>query len=325
MNRILLALTLSAAVIPAIVATPVLAQAPYPNRPIRLVVGYPPGGPVDITARALAQVLSQSLGTQVVVDNRPGATGIVGNELVARSAPDGYTLVLAASPMVIHETLYEKLPYDTLRDFTLIGTIASAPLLLVAPPNSPAGNVKELIALAKSKPGELSYASPGTGSVNHLAGESLKTMSGIDVVHVPYKGAAPAETDVMGGRVAFMFDTIPSALPKVRAGQMRGLAVTSASRTPIAPDIPTVAESGLPGFDAITWYGLMGPANLPVDVAARLNAELNKALDSPAFRERLAALGLEAMPGTPQQFAQFYRSETVKWGKVVKSSGAKPD
>jgi tripartite-type tricarboxylate transporter receptor subunit TctC len=304
---------------------PAAAQAPYPNRPIRLVVGYPPGGPVDITARELAKVLSESLGQQVVVDNRAGATGIVGNEFVAKAAPDGYTLLLAASPMVIHETLYAKLPYDTLRDFTLIGTIGSAPLLLVTPPGSPAGNVQELIALAKSKPGELSYASPGTGSVNHLAGESLKTTSGIDVVHVPYKGAAPAETDVMGGRVAFMFDTIPSALPKVRAGQMRALAVTSAKRTPIAPDIPTVAESGLPGFDAITWYGVMGPANLPADVAARLNTELNTALDSPAFRERLGSLGLEAMPGTPQQFVQFYRSETVKWGKVVKSSGAKAD
>jgi len=323
MKRMLCAAALSAATLAA--ALPAMAQAPYPNRPVKLVVGYPPGGPVDITARELAKVLSQSLGAQVVVDNRPGATGIVGNEVVAKSPPDGYTLVMAASPMVVHETLYEKLPYDTLRDFTFIGTIASAPLLLVAPPGSHATNVKELIAMAKAKPGALSYASPGTGSVNHLAAESLKTMSGIDAVHVPYKGAAPAETDVMGGRVAFMFDTIPSALPKVRAGQMRALAVTSSKRTSIAPDIPTVAEQGLPGFDAITWYGIMGPANLPPDIAARLNSELDKALQSPAFRERLTALRLEPMPGTPQQFMQFYRTETVKWGKVVKSSGAKAD
>ena len=301
------------------------AQSDYPNRPIKLVVGYPPGGPVDITAREMGRVLSESLGQNVVVDNRPGASGLIGNEIVAKSAPDGYSLVAATSVMAIQETLFPKLPYDTAKDFTFVGSLVSAPLLLVVPNSLPVKSVQDLIALAKQKPGELSYASPSSGSANHLAAELLKTMAGIDLVHIPYKGGAPAETDLIAGRVAFTFATIASALPKVRQGQMRAIAVSSSHRSPIAPEIPTVAESGLPGFDAITWYGVLGPAGMPTDVTMRLNSAINSALQAPALKEKLISQGLEPMPGTPQQFVDFYKAESAKWGKVAKTSGAKLD
>lgn len=301
-----------------------LAQSTYPNKPIRFVVSYPPGGPTDIVSRELSRPLSESLGKPVVVDNRAGAAGTLGNDIVAKSPPDGYSLVLATSTMPIQDTMVAKLPYETLRDFTLIGTVAAGPLVLVVPPSLPAGNVRELIALARQKPGELSYASPSSGSANHLAGELLKTYAAIDVVHVPYKGAAPAELDLMAGRVHFMFHTIAAALPKVKAGQLRALAVTSAKRSALLPDVPTVGET-VPGFEAITWYGVLAPAGLPADITQRLNADLNKSLSNPAFKERLLGLGMEPLPGTPAQFADFYREEAVKWGKIVKASGAKPD
>ena len=301
-----------------------LAQSAYPNRPIRFIVGYPPGGPTDIVSRELARPLSELLGKQVVIDNRAGAAGTLGNDLVAKAPPDGYAVVLATSTMPIQDTMVTNLPYDTLKDFTFIGTVASGPLVLVVPPSLPVHNVRELIALAKSKPGELSYASPSSGSANHLAGELLKTQTGIDAVHVPYKGAAPAEVDLMGGRVQFMFHTIAAALPRVKAGQLRAIAVTSAARSPILPDVPTVAET-VPGFEAITWYGVLAPAGLPADVTQRLNADLNKSLQNPALKEKLLALGMEPMPGTPAQFVSFYKDEAVKWGKIVKASGAKAD
>jgi tripartite-type tricarboxylate transporter receptor subunit TctC len=296
----------------------------YPNRPIRFVVSYPPGGPTDIVSRELARPLSEALGQQVVVENKAGAAGLVGNESVARAAPDGYSLGLATSTMPIQESFVPKLPYETLRDFTLIGTVASGPLVLVVPPSLPARSLSELIALAKQKPGAMSYASPSSGSANHLCGELLKTETGIDVVHVPYKGGAPAEVDLMAGRVQFMFHTIAAALPKVRGGQLRAIAVTSPKRSPILPDVPTVAET-LPGFAAITWYGVIGPAGLPADVVARLNAAINKSLESTALKERLLSFGMEPMPNTPEAFVAFYKAETSKWGKIVKSSGAKPD
>ncbi|MGI8931739.1 MAG: tripartite tricarboxylate transporter substrate binding protein [Sphingomicrobium sp.] len=272
----------------------------------------------------MSQPLSSALGQQVIIDNKPGAAGTLGNDLVAKAPPDGHTLVLATSTMPIQETLVAKLPYDTLKDFTLIGTIASGPLVLVVPPSLPATNVRELIALAKQKPGALSYASPSSGSANHLAAELLKTFAGIDVVHVPYKGAAPAEIDLMGGRVHFMFHTIAAALPKVRAGQLRALAVTSPARSPMLPDVPTVGET-VPGFEAITWYGVLAPAGLPPEITQRLSADINKSLQNPQFKEKLAALGMEPMALPPAQFAEFYKAETVKWGKIVKASGAKAD
>lgn len=300
------------------------AQSTYPTKPIRFVVSYPPGGPTDIVSRELARPLGEALGKPVIIDNRGGAAGTLGNDIVAKSPPDGYSLVLATSTMPIQETLLPSLPYDTLKDFTMIGAVASGPLVLVVPPSLPVNNVKELIALAKSKPGELSYASPSSGSANHLSAELLKTIAGIEAVHVPYKGAAPAEIDLMTGRVQFMFHTIAAAMPKIKGGQLRAIAVTSSQRSPILPDVPTVAET-LPGFEAVTWYGVLAPAGLPPDITARLNADLNKSLVNPAFKERLLGLGMEPMPVTPAQFAAFWKNETVKWGKIVKASGAKPD
>ena len=302
----------------------VLAQSGFPGKPIRFVVGYPPGGPTDIVSRELSRPLAEALGQPIVVDNRAGAAGTVGNDIVAKAAPDGHTLVLATSTMPIQETMLTTLPYNTLRDFTMVGAIASGPLVLVVPPSLQVTSVRELIAMAKQNPGGLSYASPSSGSANHLAAELLKTQAGIDAVHVPYKGGAPAEIDLIAGRVQFMFHTIAAALPKVKSGQLRALGVTSAKRSPLLPDVATVGETAA-GFEAITWYGVLAPAGLPPEVTQRLNAEINRALLNPAFKERLAGLGMEPMPGTPAQFAEFYKAETVKWGKIVKSSGAKPD
>ena len=301
-----------------------LAQAGYPSKPLRFVVSYPPGGPTDILSRELARPLTEMLGQPVVVENRAGAAGTLGNDNVAKAPPDGYALVLATSTMPIQDTLVAKLPYDTLKDFTFVATVASGPLLLVVPASGPAHSVRDLIALAKQKPGALSYASPSSGSANHLSAELLKTNTGIDVVHVPYKGAAPAEIDLIGGRVHFMFHTIAAALSKIKSGQLRALAVSSAKRSPVLPEVPTVGET-VPGFDSLTWYGVLAPAGVPTEITRRLNAEINKALALPAFKERLFTLGMEPMPGTPAQFVDFYRDEAVKWGKLVKTSGAKAD
>ena len=256
------------------------AQSPaaYPLKAIQLVVAYPPGGPVDVVGRFLAERLTQLLGQNVFINNRAGAGGIIGTEFVARSAPDGYTLLLTSTPLAIQETLYKKLPYAALRDFSAIAEVARGPQMLVVGLSIPATSVRELIALAKSQPGKLSYASPSTGGANHLAAEMLKTMAGIDAVHVPYKGGAPAELDLIAGRVAFMFHSLPAAMQQVKAGRLRALAVTSVRRTSAAPDVPTVAESGLPDFEVSSWYGVVGPAGLPAEVVARLNADINKAL-----------------------------------------------
>jgi len=294
--------------------------ADYPNRPIRLIVAYPPGGPVDIVGRAVAQALSEKMGKAFVVDNRAGASGIVGTDVAAKAQPDGYTLLLGSSANSILQSLYAKLPYDAEHDLSMIGGIGSAPFVLVTGPQVPARSVAELTALVKSQPGKTNYGSPGAGSPNHLSAELMKIMTGIDAVHVPYKGAAPAETDLMGGQIMYMFDSIPSALPLVSTGRLHALAVTSARRSPAAPDIPTLAESGLKGFDTVTWYGLMGPAGLPPQIAQRLNAELNKVLADPAFVQRMAGLGLEPMPGTPAQFSAFFGREKEKWARIVKDA-----
>ena len=298
---------------------------PYPNKSVRIIVGFPPGGPVDIVARALAPRLSEPLGQTALIDNRAGAGGIVGADLVAKSAPDGYNLLIAPNTLAIHVSLYSKLPYDTLKDFIPIALLTASPLVLVVHPSVPAMNLRQLIALAKARPGDLNYASPGSGTANHLSGEMLKSMAKIDVAHVPYKGGAPAEIDLLGGHVSFMFDTIPLALPNVRSGRLRALAVTWARRSPAAPDIPTLAESGLPGFDTGTWYGMVGPAGLPREIVMQLNTEINKVLQSTEFRQRMASLGVETMPGTPEQFGDFIKTEIVKWAKVVKESGARAD
>jgi tripartite-type tricarboxylate transporter receptor subunit TctC len=324
-KRALMHLAAGAAVLSCLGAG-VTAQAAdasdYPNHPIRLIVAYPPGGPVDIVGRAVAQVLSQELGGKsVVVDNRAGASGIVGTEVAAKAAPDGYTLLLGSSANSILQSLYSKLPYDAQHDLVMIGGIGSAPFVLVTGAQVPANNVQELVALAKAKPGKLNYGSPGAGSPNHLSAELMKSMTGIDVLHVPYKGAAPAETDLMGGQLTFMFDTIPSALPLVASGKLRALAVTSAQRSPAAPGVPTLAESGLPGYDTGTWYGLMGPAGIPPAIVKQLNEALNRGLSKPAFVTRMASLGLQPMPDTSAQFTSFFASEMDKWAKIVKLSG----
>ena len=297
----------------------------FPLKPLRMVVAYPPGGPVDVVARSLGLALQEPLGQPVVIENRAGAGGIVGTEFVARAAPDGYTLLLTSTPLAIQETLYAKLPYAALRDFALIADAGSGPQMLVVHPDVPAKTVQELVALAKARPGKLNYASPSSGGANHLAGEMLKSMAGIDVVHVPYKGGAPAEADLLGGRVTFMFHSLPAAMQQVRAGRLRALAVTSPQRVRTAPEVPTVAESGLPGFEVTSWYGVVGPAQLPREIVTRVNSAVNQALANPQMVERLASLGVEATPKTPEQFGEFVRRDIGKWAKVIKDSGATAD
>lgn len=301
------------------------AAAGYPSKPVRLVVGFPPGGPVDILSRVLAKSLGDHLGQTVVIDNRAGANGIVGTDFVAKSTPDGYTLLMGASTMAIQATLVPKLPFDTVRDLTPIAGVALAPLVLTLNKDIPVNNVKELVEYLRARPGQVAYASPSSGSANHLAAEMLKITTGTTALHVPYKGGAPAEVDLIGGRVAFMFHAIPAALPHVRAGRLKALAVTADKRSSAAPDIPTFAESGLPGFDVSTWYGVLGPAGLPPDVVARVNDAVNKSLDSPEVKARLVALGSEPMGGPPERFRDFIGTEIVKWAKVIKASGATAD
>jgi tripartite-type tricarboxylate transporter receptor subunit TctC len=313
-----------AAALLAFACSVAMAQGAFPSKPVRMVVAYPPGGPVDIVGRALAQPLSESLGQPVVVDNRAGAGGVVGTEFVARAAPDGYTILFTSTPLAIQESLFAKLPYSALKDFTLIGGVAAGPQMLVVGTSIPANNVRELIALAKAQPGKLNYASPSSGGANHLAAEMFKSMAGIDAVHVPYKGGAPAELDLLGGRVTFMFHSLPAAMQQVRAGRLRALAVTSRNRVAMAPDVPTVAEF-LPDFEVTSWYAVVGPAGMPADVVSRLNADLNKAIRGPAMKDRMASQGIEPIPGTPEQYAEFLRREIAKWAKVVKESGAKAD
>ncbi len=301
------------------------AFAQYPVRPVRLVVAYPPGGPVDIVARTLAQAMSGPLGQPVIVDNRAGASGIIGTEHVARAAPDGYTLLLTSTPLTIQESLYKKLPYSALRDFTYLAAAGSGAQVLVVHESVPAQNLRELIALARARPGTINFASPGAGGANHLAAEMFKTTAGIEATHVPYKGFAPAEADLLGGRITFMFSSLPAAMQHVRSGRLRAIGVTSLQRTRAAPDIPTLAEAGLPGFEVSSWYGVVGPAGLPQDVVVKVNAAVNVALESAQMKERLAALGVEAATSTPDQYADFIRRDITKWAKVVKDSGATAD
>lgn len=300
--------------------------AGYPDKAVRLVVPWPPSGTVDILARPLGQKLSENLGQPVVIDNRPGANSILGSDIVAKATPDGYTfLVDNVTGHAINATLYKKLPFNSLKDFAPIGLIAAVTNLLVVHPSNPATSVKDLISMAKSKPGQLAYASFGTGSTAHLAGELFKNMAGIDMVHVPYKGGAPALADVMGGRVLMMFATLPSALGHVRAGRLKGLATTGRRRAPATPNIPTAIESGLPDFEATTWYGALFPAGVASPIVLRMNTEIKKAISTPEMERLLVELGYEPAGSTPDELARHLRNETVKWGKVVKRSGARLD
>jgi tripartite-type tricarboxylate transporter receptor subunit TctC len=297
----------------------------YPLKPIRLVVPYPAGGPLDIMARAIGQKLTEAWSQPVLVDNRAGAGGNIGADLVAKSPADGYTLLMGAvATHAINPTLYGKLPYDPVKDFAPVALVAQVPNILVVNPAVPAKSVRELIELARARPGYLNFGSGSTGSTGHLAGELFNTMAGVKMVHIPYKGGAPAMADLLAGQVQLMFDNLANALPNVKAGRLRALAVTTLARSPAMPELPTVAESGLPGFDLTTWFGVMVPAGTPPEIVAKLNAEIVRALNANDMRERLAKMGAEApVNNTPDRFAAFIRTEAAKYAQVVKDSGAK--
>jgi tripartite-type tricarboxylate transporter receptor subunit TctC len=299
---------------------------PYPVKPVRLVVTYTAGGPADIAARALAQKLAEMWGQQVVVDNRAGAGGIIGTELVAKAAPDGYTLLHGtAAGLIINPLLVKKLPYDTFRDFAPVSMVVIVPQLLVTHPALPATTLKELIALAKARPGALNYASVGIGSPNHLGMELLKSMAGIDMVHVPYKGATPAMADLIAGQVQLAFNGMASVLPQIASGKMKAIAIGSARRSPAAPDVPTVAEAGLPGFEYVAWNGNFAPAGTPAALVNRLSADIRKALAAPDVVQRLASLGSEPGGNTPAEFAAYVKADHARWARVVQEVGLKAE
>ena len=298
-----------------------VAQPAYPARPIRMVSPFPPGGGNDTLCRAVAQKLTDSLKQQVIVENRPGANGIVGTEIAARAAPDGYTIVLIPSAHAVNATLYKKLPYDSVKDFTMISLVGWSPLVLASHPSLPAKNVKELIVLAKARPGQLTYGSSGVGASGHLAGAMFDTMTGTKMVHIPYKGMALAVTDIIGGQITLTFGTALSVVPHVRSGRLRALAMTGAQRSPAYPDLPTVAESGVPGYEASLWYGFAGPARIPADIVNRLNSEIARALALPDVRERLASQGVDARTNTPEEFSRLLVSDLKRWAEVVQRAG----
>ena len=302
------------------------AQTAYPARPIRFIVPFTPGGSGDIFARPVAQKMSESLGQQVIVENRPGSGGVIGTEAAAKAAPDGYTMMMGLTANVaVNPALYPKLPYDPLRDFAPVTLIASAPYVLVVPQSLPARNVKELIALARAKPGDLAYVSLGSGSMGHLSGELLASMASVKLLHVPYKTLGQAIPDLISGQVQLLFLGIASAQPHVKSGKLRAIAVSSAKRSPAMREMPTVSESGVKGFDVTGWYGAFVPAGTPQEIVARLHKEIVRVLAMPDVRDRLSGEGAELVGNSPREFDAFVRSEIVKWAKVVKLSGAKAD
>ena len=292
--------------------------AEYPVRPIRLVIPFPPGGGSDVIGRTLGIHLGERLGQIIVIDNRAGAAGIIGTDLVAKAPADGYTFLLASGSHGINAVIRDKLPYDPVASFTPISRLALIPNVLVVHPSVPVASVQELIALAKRSPGQLNYASAGTGSTQHLATELLKSLAGIDLKHIPYKGASPAEVDLIAGRVQVMFGTVPATVPNSKSGKLRALAVSSAKRTPLLPHLPTVAESGVPGFAVDSWYGLLGPKGLPPRVVERLNREIKVVLDTPQVKERFAASGADAISSTPEELLAFIKAEMAKWAAVAR-------
>ncbi len=304
---------------------PAGAQAPWPQKPIRMVVPFPAGGGTDILARLVAVKMGEPLGQQVIIDNRPGAGGTIGTDIAAKAPADGYTIIMVSGSHAINPGLYPKLPYDTLNDFAPITQIATSPGVLVVHPALPVKSVRDLIALARSKPGQLNYASAGSGTPPHLAGELFKTMAHVDMVHVPYKGNVPAFADMLAGLVSLSFPSMPSAVPHIKSGRLRALGVTSAKRWPGAPEIPTIAESGLPGYESTSWYGMLAPARTPSAIVTRLHDVIVAALGLPDLKEKLASQGLDAVGNTPAQFAAAIKTEITKWAKVVKASGAKPE
>ncbi len=300
--------------------------ANYPNKPIKIVVPFPPGGATDIFARTVGAELQKTWGQPVIIENKAGGGGSPGADSVAKSAPDGYTLVMGTvGTHAINMSLYAKMPYDAVKDFEPIVLVAGVPNILVVHPSVNVKSVSELTALAKAMPGKLNVASSGNGTSIHLAAELYKQMAGVDILHVPYKGSSPAVTDLLGGQVQLMFDNMPSALPHAKAGKLRALAVTSLKRSPALPDVPTMDEEGLKGFDATSWFGLLAPAGTPKDIIVKINAASVKALGSPEMRERLAAQGADPVGNTSEQFSAFIKAEIDKWAKIVKASGARVD
>ena len=315
------ALAVAAGGVPEITA----AQS-YPSKPIRLVVPFPPGGSLDVVARAIGQKLSEAWGQPVVIDNRPGAGGNIGADLVAKSAPDGYTILEGAlSTHAVNVSLYGKMPYDPVKDFAPITLVAITPNVLVVNPAFPVNSVPELIAYAKAHPGKLSFGSGSNGSAGHLAGELFKSEAGVDMVHVPYKGGAPALQALLAGDTQLMFDNLANSTPQLKAGKLKALAVTTAKRSALAPELPTLAETGLPGFDIYTWWGFMAPAGTPKEIVAKWNAEVARILGTPEMKQFFAQQGAEPAPTTPEQFAALIKSEIPKYAKIVKASGAKVD
>lgn len=302
------------------------ADAAYPNKPIRLVVPFPPGGGTDIVSRVLAVKLSRMNGWNIVVENRPGAGGDIGVDVAAKAAPDGYTMVMGqTSNLAVNVTLNPHLPYNPVKDLAPIASVASAPLVLVVSSASPFKTMAEVVAAAKARPGTITFASPGNGTVAHLTGEMLQRAAGIKLQHIPYKGSSQAITDLLGGQVQLFMSSIPTAMGQIKSGKMRALAVSSSHRAHDLPAIPTLSESGFAGFESATWFGLLAPAGTPASIVATLNTEINRALKAPEVREKIAAEGAEPLGGTPEQFGALIKSEIAKWAPVVKDSGAKVD
>ena len=309
----------------ALLAPLTVHAQPYPNRPIKIVVPYAAAGAVDIVARTIGQPLAEVLKQPVIVDNRPGASANIGMEMAAKAAPDGYTLLMASNGIATNVALFPHLAFDARRDFASIAKIGYAPLVIVVPASSRAKSLEDLLAMARAEPGKLTYASAGNGSSGHLAGELLKSTAKIDVLHVPYKGGAPAITDLLGERITFMPINPVEVIAHIRGGRLRALGVASDKRFSLLPDVPTVAEAGLPGYEASVWWGLVAPAKTPPEIVRQLNAETNKALANPAIANKLGELGVVVTPGTPEQFTAFIKSQTELWSGVIKSAGIQPD
>ena len=318
------AVLLAAGIALAGLLAPNIGQAQYPSRPIKIVVPFSPGGGTDVIARLMAERFQDSMGQTVLVENRPGAASIIGLEYVYRSEHDGYTLVLEPNNLVLLGPLYGKLPFDPIADFAPVALIGLSPNMIGGHPSLPARTFLELIAWAKANPGKLNFASCGTATPQHLAGEMLKVMAGIDMTHIPYKGCAPALADVLGGQVPLFFSTVAHLNPQIKAGKLRGFAVTGPPRTSFAPETPTVAESGYPGFNVDGWFGLLAPGRTPKDVVAKLNAEVNKALARQDVKDKLAAQGYELLGGTPERFAEVIRADLARLGKLIRDVGIKP-
>jgi tripartite-type tricarboxylate transporter receptor subunit TctC len=297
----------------------------YPTKPVKIIVPFAAGGPADIYARILAEKLQAAMGQAFVVDDRPGGGAIVGTDAVAKSAPDGYTLLMMSNTQTVNESLFAEKPYSLTRDLVPVAPVNYSDLVMVVHPSVPAANLREFLALAKAKPGTLNYASSGPGTPYHMAGELLKAMAGVDIVHIPYKGSAGARTDILGGQVQMMFDAITTMAPNVRAGKLRALGTSGKVRSTVLPEVPTLSEAGVPGYDAVIWLGIMAPTGTPRSIVDRLNAEITRATNAPATKEAWAKQGAVAMAMSPDEFGRYIREDIDKWARIVKISGAKPD